>query len=243
MLLHAGVADRRMWAGLLDPLAAAGGRVLAPDLPGYGEAELSPGPSSPWSDVLETLDAHGIERFALAGNSYGGLIAKRIAVLAPERVSALALISAPPEDAEGEPSPELSAIWEAEEDALEREDLDAAVATIVDAWTLPGAPPEQRELVAEMQRRAFALQLAAGEPEYGPDPVEEDPGAFARLEVPAVIAYGEYDLPDFRRSAESLAAALPRASVVEIAGAGHLAPLERPGAVVELLGGLPKPPS
>jgi pimeloyl-ACP methyl ester carboxylesterase len=238
VLLHAGVADRRMWAELLDPLAAAGARVLAPDLPGYGEAELPGGPSSPWSDVLETLDARGIDRFALAGNSYGALIAKRVALLAPERVTALALISAPPEDGEGEPSAELGAIWEAEEDALEREDLDAAVAAIVDGWTLPDAPPEQRELVAEMQRRAFALQLAAGEPEYGADPVEQDPSAFARLALPVVIAYGELDLPDFRRTAEGLAAALPSASLHEIAGAGHLAPLERPAAVLELLAGM-----
>ncbi|MGH9062286.1 MAG: alpha/beta fold hydrolase [Acidimicrobiales bacterium] len=38
ILLHAGVADRTMWHEHLEPLAAAGYRVLAIDLPGFGEA-------------------------------------------------------------------------------------------------------------------------------------------------------------------------------------------------------------
>ncbi len=238
VLLHAGVADRRMWDPLLDALAGAGARAFAPDFAGFGEAELPATPSAPWQDVLDTLDAHGIERFVLVGNSFGALVAKRVTLLAPERVSALALISPPPEG-DVEPSPQLRAAWDAEEDALEREELEAAVAAVVDAWTLPDAADAQRELLAAMQRRAFELQLATGgiaDPVR--DPLEEDPGAFARIAPRLVLAYGEHDMPDFRAAAEALAAELPDARVEEIAGAGHLAPLERPGAVLELLRGL-----
>jgi pimeloyl-ACP methyl ester carboxylesterase len=238
VLLHAGVADRRMWAALLEPLAG-GARVFAPDLPGFGDAPVPAAPSAPWRDVLETLDAHGIERFVLVGNSFGALVAKRVAVLAPERVAALAAISAPPEE-EQEPSPELQAVWESEEEALEREDLDAAVAGVVEAWTLPDAPAEQRALVADMQRRAFELQHAGGEQEWAPDPLERDRSALARLDVPAIVAHGEHELPDFPAAAQALAAELPRARLEVIAGAGHLAPLERPEAtgalIAELIG-------
>ncbi|MEA2215192.1 MAG: hypothetical protein QOK19_753 [Solirubrobacteraceae bacterium] len=235
VLLHAGVADRRMWAALLPALADAGLGVLAPDLPGFGEAPVGPSPSAPWEDVLETLDALELERVVLVGNSFGGLVAKRVAVVAPERIAALALISVPPEEADGEPSSELGAVWEAEEAALERDDIEAAVAVVVEAWTLPGAPAEQRELVADMHRRALLLQSAAGEPEYAPDPFELDPDALQQLDVPILVAAGEHDMSDFHLVAAQLAADLPGARQETISGAGHLAPLEQPEAVRLLL--------
>jgi 3-oxoadipate enol-lactonase len=233
VLLHAGIADRRMWAGLLGPLASTGLRVLAPDLPGFGDAPTGPPPSAPWADVLETLDALELDRVVLAGNSFGGAIAKRVAVLAPERIAGLALILAPPED--DEPSPELGAVWEAEEAALERGDIEAAVAVIVAGWTLPDAPAQQRELVADMQRRAFAVQSAGDELTEGPDPLEGDPGALAQLDAPVVLTVGEHDMSDFHLAAAQLAEGLPGARLQTIAGAGHLAPLEQPEAVRLLL--------
>ena len=95
LLLHAGIADRRMWSEHLQPLAAAGFRVVAPDLPEFGEASAPSEEYAPWNEVLATMDALGIERATLVGNSLGGAVALRIAVLAPQRVDALTLISAP----------------------------------------------------------------------------------------------------------------------------------------------------
>src|SRR4051812_34752698 len=143
-----------MWCEHLEPLAAAGHRVVAVDLPGFGEAPVAPGDRPPWAGVLETMDALSIERAALIGSSFGGAVALRAAVVAPGRVSALALVSAPAPGVE--PSPELEAAWAAEEAALERGDVEAAVAEVVGFWTLPGAPQALRDRVAEMQRRAYA---------------------------------------------------------------------------------------
>src|SRR5450759_4950689 len=86
ILLHAGIADRTMWAEHLQPLASAGFRVLAADLPGFGDAPVAAQEDAPWNDVLATMDALGIERAVLVGNSLGGLVAQRVAVLAPGRV-------------------------------------------------------------------------------------------------------------------------------------------------------------
>jgi pimeloyl-ACP methyl ester carboxylesterase len=232
VLLHAGVADRSMWAEHLEPLAAAGYRCVAIDLPGSGEARPEPGEQAAWLDVLETMDGLAVERAALVGNSFGGEVALRVAHLAPERVSALALISvlAP----EAEPSPRLEAAWAAEETALERGDVDAAVAAVVEAWTLPDAGAALRAQVAAMQRRAFGLQ-ADVETSDAADPLEEDPAALARIEAPALLAYGEHDPPDFRVSAERMSTALPHARLAVIEGAGHLAPLEAPKEFRELL--------
>ncbi|HLY49812.1 MAG TPA: alpha/beta hydrolase [Solirubrobacteraceae bacterium] len=233
VLLHAGIADRSMWSEQLEPLAEAGYRVVAPDLPGFGDAPIAAGEQAPWSDVLGLMDELEIERAVLVGNSFGGAVALRVAVLAGERVTALVLVSAP---APGlDPSAQLQAAWKAEEAGLDRGDLESAVSAVVNAWTLPDAPTELRERVATMQRRAFARQAAAGEVSEAPDPVEADPDLLGGLDMPALVTAGELDMPDFRRSLRSLASVLPQARSALIAGAAHLAPLERPSEFRALL--------
>jgi pimeloyl-ACP methyl ester carboxylesterase len=80
VLLHAGVADRTMWTGHLRPLADAGFRVIAVDLPGFGEALLEPGEQAAWTDVLQTMDGLSVQRAVLVGNSFGGAVALRVAL-------------------------------------------------------------------------------------------------------------------------------------------------------------------
>ncbi len=217
-----------MWSEHLEPLAAAGYRVIAPDLPGFGEAPVAPGPHAPWNDVLETMRELELDRAALVGNSFGGAVALRAAVVAPAAVSALALISAP---APGlEPSPELEAAWEAEEAALADDDIDGAVEAVLAAWV----PERLHPRVAVMQRRAFELQAEAGDVTEAPDPVE-DLESLRSIEVPTLVAAGEYDMSDFRGGAEAIAGVIPGARSEVIAGAGHLAPLETPEAFRSLL--------
>jgi pimeloyl-ACP methyl ester carboxylesterase len=233
VLLHAGIADRTMWAEHLEPLAQAGYRVVALDLSGFGEAAVAAGEQAPWIDVLATMDAAEIHEAVLVGNSFGGAVALRAAAVAPERVSALALISAPAPGVE--PSPELEAAWAAEESALERGDLDAAVAAVLDTWTLPDAPSQLRERIATMQRRAYELQSDAEEASEAEDPLDDDPEALSRLNIPVLVAVGDQDKQDFRHGADVLAETLPNARLAVIEGAGHLAPLETPESFRELL--------
>jgi pimeloyl-ACP methyl ester carboxylesterase len=237
VLLHAGIADRTEWD--LGMLAEAGFRAVAVDLPGFGDAPEGPGEQAPWNDVLATLDALGIDRAAVVGNSFGSAVALRVAVAAPERVSALVLVSgrAPGQ----EPSPQLQAVWQAEEEAIERGDLDAAAQAVANDWTLPDAPPELRANVARWQRRAYELQPADEPPPSAPDPVDVDPEWPARLTMPVLLARGEHELPDFQRGVEEMAALIPHARTATIVGAGHLAPLETPDAFrALLLGFLPR---
>ncbi len=233
VLLHAGVADRRMWAEHLTPIADAGFRVLAMDLPGFGEAPAPALEDAPWVDVLATMDALDVEQAILVGNSFGGAVAQRVAVVAPERVSSLVLVSSLGSGVE--PSAEMQAAWEAEETALEDGDIDAAVQTVIETWTLPDAPQELRDAVAAMQRRAFELQTERPPAPEAPDPLEEDPTALSAVEAPVLIVVGEHDMLDFHLAADALAQALPHARREILPGAGHLAPLEQPAAFRELL--------
>jgi pimeloyl-ACP methyl ester carboxylesterase len=232
VLLHAGIADRTMWADHLRPIADAGYRVVAMDFPGFGEAPPAQ-EEAPWSDVVQTMDALNLDRAALVGNSFGGAVALRVAVVAPERAVAIALVSAPPPDLE--PSDELKAAWDAEESALERGDIEGAVGAVVDAWMLADAPTALRDRVAAMQRRAFEVQVAAGRVTEAQDPIDAHPGALGTLAIPALVAAGELDMPDFRPGAEALAEQLRHARHVVISRAGHLAPLDQPEAFRELL--------
>lgn len=231
VLLHAGVADRRMWADLLPAVATAGCRAIALDLPGYGDATGTG--YAPHTAVVETLEALGVDRAVLVGNSYGGAVALRVAVVAPERVAGLVLVSSPADSVE--PSPELEAAWQAEESALERGDTEGAVAGVVEAWTLPDASPALRDRIAAMQRRAFELAEAAGEVEPFEDPLETDPSLLSGVDVPAVVAVGELDMADFHLGAAALAEELRLPGHVVIPEAGHLAPLEQPEAFLELV--------
>ena len=94
LLLHGAGDNARDWSSVL-PLLGRSHQVLAPDLPGY-----SPG-STPATDysparlarfVARFLDAVGVDRAAVAGNSLGGLAALQLALTEPERVTALCLV-------------------------------------------------------------------------------------------------------------------------------------------------------
>jgi len=230
VLLHAGVADRSMWTELLPHLAASGYRAIAMDLPGFGEAELGEDPA--YLGVLNTMDALGLEQAFLVGNSFGGGVALRVAAVAPERVAGLVLVSTPP--IRLDPSPELQAAWDAEDAALERGEIDAAVDAVVKAWVLPDAAEALRERVARMQRRAFERQLGAEDAD-GPDPLEADPTALGRVVSPVLIAAGELDMPDFRAARQPLAQLFQHAEILTIPNAGHLAPIEQPEAFRQVL--------
>jgi len=232
LLVHAGIADRTMWRDDLEWLAESGFRAIAVDLPGFGEAPVGSGPQAPWEDVLRTLRELDATHAAVIGNSFGGAVALRVAAVAPAAVAKLLLISPPPLD--DEPSPELAAAWEAEEEALETGDLDAAVAAVLDAWLKPDAPAALRERVGAMQRRAFELQTAGPEAAEAPDPLEQHPEAVGQLPMPVLVVAGEDDMPDFKRAADEIAGLAPQGRSALIEGARHLASLETPEAFREL---------
>ncbi|WP_236795002.1 alpha/beta fold hydrolase [Amycolatopsis sp. GM8] len=234
VLLHARPTDRTMWTVHLPLFAAAGFRVIAPDLPGYGAAIAhGRGELTPWTDVLETLDHLGAERFVLAGNSLGALVALNVAVLAPDRVEGLVLVGYRRHDQE--PSARLRKAWDDEQTALARGDLDAAVRAGVEAWTSADAAPEVKAHADRMLREQLTSRLTHGETPLAAAPLDETPGALGTLAGPALVGVGGHDLPDFFRGGEELAGELGAGELVVIPGAGHLAPLEQPAAFVGLV--------
>ena len=73
LLVHGYPESSYMWRAVLEPLAAAGWRALAPDLPGYGDSE--PDPPGTWERHIEALDrfvaALGLGPVALVTHDWG----------------------------------------------------------------------------------------------------------------------------------------------------------------------------
>ncbi|EAP99294.1 hydrolase, alpha/beta fold family protein [Janibacter sp. HTCC2649] len=221
-----------MWSPLLQGLAA-GHRVIAPDLRGFGE---TPQPGETYADaddVVHLLDELGIERAAVVGASFGGRVALELATRHPDRVSSLVLLCPAYRGLEVT-DPVVLAFGEREDELLEAGDVEGATALNVDLWAGPEASPQVRDDIARMQRRAFEVQLAADEQDPPPraEHIEVDPRA---VTAPTLVVAGAHDVAHHRDIATLLAREVPGAELVELAWAGHLPSLERPDETTALL--------
>ena len=228
LLLHAGIADRRMWAAQVEALEAAGHRVVAPDLPGFGDAALEPPTVDYVAFAAEQLD----EPAAVVGCSFGGRVALELAGAKPELVTKLVLVA--PGLASTEWSEESKAGFAEEEELVDAGDLAGAADQQARMWLAPDASEEVRALTADMTARSYDQQLAVDDVRaVWPDPSAETRAA--ELDVPALVVVGDADRPEIRELAATLAAALPNARLETIAGAGHLPSIERPHELNALL--------
>ncbi len=229
VLVHAGVADARMWEPLL-PALPSGRRIVRYDMRGAGRTRAAAGTYADARDLAGLLDTLGIERADIVGASYGGQVALELASTHPQRVASLVLLA--PALPDIEPTPALQAFADAEQAAIEGGRIDDAVAVNVAMWA-GHSSPEVRALVADMQRGAFEVQLREGA-----ELVELDPPVSARLDAiaaPTTIAVGDRDVADFAAVAERLLAALPQARLQRVPDAGHLLALDQPAAVAQLV--------
>ena len=231
LLLHAGVADRRMWQPQVEELVGAH-RVVAPDLRGFGETPLQPGPFSYVDDIVDLLDHLGIDRAFVVGSSFGGKVSLDVAAAVPDRVAGLLLLSPA---YSGVAATETFDRFDAEEmRLLEVGDVEAAVTLNVETWLGPDAEPAAVDLVARMQRRAFDLQLPT---EQWPEPPESTtpPVDLAAIKAPTLVVSGDLDMDHFRAVAAHLADRIAVSRRVTLPWAGHLPSLERPDEVTSLI--------
>ncbi|MFN2492558.1 MAG: alpha/beta fold hydrolase [Pyrinomonadaceae bacterium] len=98
ILIHGFAASNLVWSKVFLELAAAGFRVIAPDLPGYGYSgkprQLDYTIVSQARMVRSLIAQLGINRTVLVGSSYGGAIAATIALDHPALVEKLILVGA-----------------------------------------------------------------------------------------------------------------------------------------------------
>ena len=96
VLLHGGNYFAKAWEWTIEALSEAGFRVIAVDQIGYGRSSK---PIIPYSldmhaaNTMRVLDHLGVERAAVVGHSYGGMVATRFALAYPDVTSHVALVN------------------------------------------------------------------------------------------------------------------------------------------------------
>ena len=249
VLLHGFPEMSYGWRHQIHGLARAGLRVLAPDQRGYGHSSKPKGVrayalEALSADVVAIADAFGVRRFALVGHDWGGIVAWHAAARHPDAVERLAILNAPHLDvfasyAWRHPAQVLMSSyvaafqlpWIAEialgagDHALLRAALTRSsrpgtfsaeeLSVYEVAWSQPGA-------LTAMLNWYRALRLA---------PREE----IGRIEVPALVLWGDQDAALQRGLAEDSAALCEDVRVTHFADATHWLHHEEPDEVTTSL--------
>ena len=241
LLLHAGIANLRAWDAMAPGLAAAGFRVIRYDARGFGRSVTEDVAFSNRADVVAVLDAHGVDRAAIVGNSRGGQIAIDTTIEFPGRVAALVTIGSGPGgfDPGVEFPDEAPYFEEAErlEGAAER-DADAIADLDVRLWVDgPGQPQDRvpseiREAVRAMDRPLYLSGHVDGQPIPLDPPANERLG---ELTCPFLVVNGDLDVSYMDFAAERLVAASPNARAITIPGVAHMVGMEIPDQLNALI--------
>lgn len=229
LLLHAGVANSRMWDPQFEAMANSY-RVLRCDLRGFGNSPYPNGPFFYHADIAGLLNATEIRSAWIVGTSFGGRVAVDFCLGHPQLVRGLVLVS--PLISGYEAQDQIRTFAKKEDDLLKAGKLEEAVELNLQMWidgpnrTPKEVPAELRSKVAEMQLQAFKMPV--------PENVKLerfDSPALKRLHeinVPMLIVVGELDVAEVLTHADELAQGIRGARRVIIPGAAHLVSMEKP---------------
>ena len=208
LLSHGWGASSRMFGANVAALAEQR-TVITWDLRGHGRSDYPSDParySVPLAvgDMIGLLDTVGAERAVIAGHSLGGYLSLSLLLDHPERVEALVLIDTGPGFRKTEPREQWNAMAERYAARLDRRGLAGL-----------DAGPEQR---VDQHRDATGLAHSARGilTQHGARVLDSLPA----IGVPTLVVVGSDD-EAFVPAAKYMAAKIPGAVLVEIAGAGH----------------------
>jgi 2-hydroxy-6-oxonona-2,4-dienedioate hydrolase len=229
VLVHAGIADSRMWEGQFAAFSERYG-VIRYDMRGFGKTEMVDGPFSHHDDLRGLLDFLGVERAHLVGCSMGGGAVLDFALEYPERVGDLVLVGS----AIGGFSPDFGPPkeWDELVAADEAGDLERVSELEVRMWVDgPNRAPEDvaapiRDLVREMNLIALQTEAAGLGEEWEPEPPAAD--RLHNIHAPTLLIVGDEDQPRVFAAADLLERELPNERKVVMHGTAHLPNMERP---------------
>ena len=186
-------------------------------------------------DVLAVADTLGLDRFRLLGHSMGGMVVRRVALAAPDRVEAVVFMSTAAGPPRGR-DPDLVDMGA----LLALEDF-AAVKAILDEARPLGTPAFERLLAERPGFREFGewkwsrlnpVMWAALGPQTAREP--DATGDLRRLACPSLVMIGELDAV-FYDASLALAGAAPCSRLAVIPDAGHHPQFENPEAWFDAL--------
>jgi pimeloyl-ACP methyl ester carboxylesterase len=233
---HAG----RFWSPVVQALArrpeAAGWRVVAPDLRGFGSAPPAPPLTLEQfaDDLAGVLDGLGVRRAVVCGLSMGGYVALALWRRHPERVRALVLADTRAgADDEAQRARRVALAETARREGAAAV-AESQLAGALGRTTREGDPARAEALRALMAAASVegivgALDAMRARPDSTP--------ILPTISVPTLVIVGAEDVLTPPKEARALAAAIPGAALVELPAAGHVSAWERPEAFADALVG------
>lgn len=216
--------DHTMWAPQLAALSTTF-RVLSYDGRGHGASDAPPGAytiARLGADVLELLDAHGLDRVHFCGLSKGGMVGQWLGAHAAARIDRLVLANTAPYM--GPPEG-----WQQRIELVLRDGMAAIADGVIARWFTPGFVARAPAEVA----RVRALLLATSPVGYaGCCAAIRDMdlrASAAQITAPTLLIAGDADPSTPPDRAAELARAIPRSQLVTLAAA-HLSSVEQPEA-------------
>ncbi|MFS3128299.1 alpha/beta fold hydrolase [Nocardioides sp. Bht2] len=237
VLLHGSGPGATGWSnfsGNIGAIADAGFHVVAPDMPGWGgSSAVATIDMDHDRDLFELLDALGIERAALVGNSMGAHTAVRFATLHPERLTHLVTMGASlgrgqaslfgPGDG---PSEGLKVLVRAYKDASP-ENMKALV-EIMTYDKERFATPELTgaRSAAALERPDHLANYVEGLAHGAPIPIKVDRAKLPEIAVPTLLIHGKDDRVLHFEVSLNLLANIPNSRLVLLNRCGHWAMIE-----------------
>ena len=236
LMVHAGVANLRMWDAQAAALRDAY-RVIRHDTRGFGRTVTDAVEYSNRADIAAVLDHVGERSAHLVGLSRGAQIGLDFALEFPDRVRSVVFSGG---GVGGYDAPEESdpSVWEEPERLQEAKDWDALSEWETRFWVDgPGQPvgradPAVRELVHGWILETYRAEKEEGTPQPLSPPANE---RLADLRAPLLVMVGDLDEVETQAHCRYLASVVPDARLEVFEGAAHMVNLEQPERFNQLL--------
>lgn len=245
LLVHGVAGSHAIWWDNIRPLAEAGYRVLALDLPGHGDSDkpesISYDPNAGAALLGRFLAALDVEKAAVVGNSAGGLMAALFALDRPDRVERLVLVAA------GGMGRDVTWFLRVASlpvfGGLAYQPGLAAIGGMDRKMMFHKPPPFADEFLSELHRvqglpgsrRAALRSIRSGVNLGGLRKERLILDRLPRLEVPVLTVWGENDRVLPVEHAAAVRSALPSSQVVIYPECGHWPQMEKPAEFNRLL--------
>lgn len=233
VLVHGFLGGSAQWEAQIAHFKATHD-VIAPDLPGFGEAADLPGRvgiEGLADYVIEFLDDLGISSFALLGHSMGGMIVQTIAAKVPDRVEKLVLYGTGPLGL----MPNRFETIEESRQRLLADGISKTIRRVGATWVLDSSTAAGQSNVDILARIGAPASQEASLLAY--DGMENWDGRahLEYLSMPTLILWGDTDRSYRWPQVQEMWEKIPNAKLAVIPGTSHAAHLEKPDLFNSLL--------